>query len=192
MISVPGKPIQKLHIQVHTKNAPFLSWLIVQYVTRKSAEVFVREALKVPLDQDLLQISVKTGTCRGCSFDPVKALDRLVFEGSAQCPQCGAPIVLSDLRETEKKQEPLEAMPSMVCSVESDEEEEAASVVEEDPEVKKVRPLLYDHIASLLKPSGKPLFGELLFDGKGIEFNEDAPFELGSTKDYLRDLDDFI
>lgn len=190
MISVPGRPVLKIQVQVVTKNTPFMTWLVIQYVTKKSTEVFVREALKIRLDQDLMQISVRTGNCRGCSFDPVKALDRVAIEGSASCPQCGAPIELAELQQTERKRMEIirEIPPPQMEVAEYDEEEETSVVVNDDPALKEMRPHLYDQIASLLKPTGKPSFGDLLFESHGNEFDEDKPFELMSTEQYLHDF----
>jgi predicted Zn-ribbon and HTH transcriptional regulator len=113
VLSAEGRMPQRLQLQFPTFPQSFLTWFIIEMVDRRPvSDVFKDLTAAIP-NADERTLFAKTAACQGCLFSFVQVLLELSLGGRARCPQCGAPIVLSELSfETKDDAAPLPPRPA--------------------------------------------------------------------------------
>lgn len=184
VLARPGRQQQKLQIQVALRSSHF-AWLVVSYVARTPVDFLVKELFKIPQDQETPQYTVKTNNCRPtCAFDAVSILEAIGRDGGAVCPMCSTPVMLSELKSELR---PV-VMPTAPPVRQPEVEPQRPIVLEDDPETKEARPMLYEQLTTLLKPDAISVLSSALFESNGLDCEGLPPFELKGTDDYFHDL----
>ena len=104
ILSNSVRNITHLNIQININPPPLLTFFIVQYVTRTSDYDMVKSILSASNQEITIYpehaqyVQCSTPQCNGCSFDLSSILEILANTGSANCPHCGAPVLLKELK----------------------------------------------------------------------------------------------
>ena len=167
-----GRIPPKISIQFSGQQLPFLTWMIIQYVEKKSFPDIVHElAVKhnIPKDNEK-NIVFRTPSCQNHYIQLGLIVEEIIKNGQAKCLECNSNIVVSEL----------------ICEVRADSNGQGP-YLDEPPEVQASRLMLSDQICMLLAPHPvEPKWKETLYDSQGIPTDEDAmPLQFGSTDEYI-------
>ena len=173
---------QKVTIKFTQATGTQIKWFVLMYANKRTPmEVLhvLMERANIPF-QDADKLYAHTLQCPGCQFNPQKIIEQ-ALNGSATCPNCGAPIIINDLILVKKQcmsknqlqlspqqtgqgsQAMTPMMPNMVPAGPMSQQQPPQAPqpqsqpphperVEENPEQEKLITLLADQIAVCVRP----------------------------------------